>query len=339
MFPTVIGREFANGILTKYHSKPGGIYYPDPGLRMLFMEPNRTETMYYNGYTWLHKTDRFGFRNFRTVSNADVVLLGDSFIYGHGVDVEKTVGYFIEQISGHSVFNLARQGDCSLQQAYLITEYVQQFTPPKYVLYFFYENDISDLWNHHRTDEELMSFINTPLPQIKYEPKTDIKAAIKARDEGNYYEARGRSLYGALKHRSHLMRMLDWIEFAQNRKRPNSRPPEAKPTITPESHVVDDIDEEESIGWRYTKKAILYMNYISHLHGSRFSIVPITPDEKRHYTILKKFASEQKINFIDTQAINRANQSLFLPMDGHFSEKGAKAMAQIVIDQLLPTKD
>jgi hypothetical protein len=188
VFPTILGDEFANGILTKYHSRAGGIYYYDPVVRMLFMEPNRTEKMYYNGYTWVHQTDKFGFRNFRTVSDANVVLLGNSLIYGHGVDISKTVGYFIEQISGHSVANLAREGDSPVEQAYKLTEYMQQFGKPRYVLYFFYENDLNTLWSHGRTDQELLHFINTPLADMKYKPRADINSAIKARDERNYFE-------------------------------------------------------------------------------------------------------------------------------------------------------
>jgi len=117
---------------------------------------------------------------------------------------------------------------------------------------------------------------------------------------------------------------LDWIEFAQRRKRADTK----------RTYENRDVNNEKSIGWRYTQKAILYMNYISRIHGSRFFIVPITPDRKKHYVILKNFAHEQKIDFIDTQATDRANKSLFLPIDGHFNEKGARTMAQIVVEHL-----
>jgi hypothetical protein len=158
------------------------------------MEPNRTEKMYYNGHVWLHRTDQFGFRNYRTISNADMVLLGDSWIYGHGVEIEQTVAYFIQSIGGYTVFNLAQQGDCSLQQAYKLTEYMQKFGSPKHVLYFFFDNDIDDLYAY-RTDEELLEFINTPLGEITYKPRTDVVAALKARDESNYVQTHIGPLY------------------------------------------------------------------------------------------------------------------------------------------------
>ena len=323
-FPTILGAEFANGILNKYHTGAGGIYYADPGLRMRFMIPNfRTEHMYYSGYAWTHQTDRFGFRNFKTVTNADVVLLGDSFIYGHGVGIDQTVGFFLEKLTGYSVFNLARQGDCSFQEAYLLTDYLQRFESPRYVLYFYFENDIADLAGV-RTDQELMEFINTPLAEMKYPERVDINAALRARDEQNYLATHVGSLYTLLKQRILLLRIPDWMGFLQNHRR-------AAETVPDPDH---DPDNEESIGWRYTLKAITYMNYISQLHGARFLIVPITPSNKRHYAILKRFALEQNLEFIDTEAIDRSNQSLFLPRDGHFSGHGARTMAELVAEQL-----
>ena len=76
------------------------------------------------------------------------------------------------------------------------------------------------------------------------------------------------------------------------------------------------------------------MNHICKTAGSRFLIAPITPDNKKHYAILERFAREQKIDFIETKIIERANRSLFLPLDGHFNEHGARTMARIVVEHL-----
>src|SRR5436309_711612 len=91
----------------------------------------RTEALLVN---WTHETDAFGFRNRKVTVPADIVLLGDSMIYGHGLEYESTVGYLLERLTGLSVANLARQGDCAFQEAYLLTEYVSLFRP-RYVLY------------------------------------------------------------------------------------------------------------------------------------------------------------------------------------------------------------
>ncbi len=55
--------------------------------------------------------DRRGFRNAVSRDRAEVSLLGDSMIYGQGVDIDETVGHYLESEMGKSVVNLARQGD------------------------------------------------------------------------------------------------------------------------------------------------------------------------------------------------------------------------------------
>jgi len=76
--PTLLGDAYANGALSRYTVRAGGIYYRDRNLRMNFMIPNFETTMYANGYVWHHQTDALGFRNAVLHIPADVVLLGDS---------------------------------------------------------------------------------------------------------------------------------------------------------------------------------------------------------------------------------------------------------------------
>ena len=132
--PGVLGYEFASGVWSRYNTRPDGIYYEDPVLRMNFMLPNYRTEMYYNGHTWTHQTDALGFRNPHTMTEADVILLGDSFIYGHGIEIEQTVGRALERLTPYSVVNLARQGDCALQEAYLLTRHIGRFRPRHVVM-------------------------------------------------------------------------------------------------------------------------------------------------------------------------------------------------------------
>src|SRR5436190_13297312 len=109
-WPTLLGQEFANGALSRYSPKADGIYYVDRRLGIHFMIPNYRTTMYYNGYVWEHRTDALGFRNDPLHVPADVVLLGDSVVYGHGVNFEHTLGHLLERRTGLRVANLGRQG-------------------------------------------------------------------------------------------------------------------------------------------------------------------------------------------------------------------------------------
>lgn len=278
--------------------------------------------MYYYGYKWLHETDSLGFRNPVIPSQADIMLLGDSFIYGHGVEIDQTVGHFVEELTGRSVVNLGQQGDTSFQEAYKLTTYVDQFRP-RYVLYFYFDNDVSDLYLY-LTDEELNKFIDTPLDAIAYKKRMDVQVASKMRADENYRVRHSGSLFGLLKERMYLLKTYDWICFYLHQGEFYAR-------VADKSH---DVNNEDSLGWRYMKKSIVYMDHIAQAHHAQFVIVPITPNNKDHRRILQNFAREHKISFVDTEAIDKSNESLFLPRDGHFSEKGAKTLARLAVEHL-----
>jgi hypothetical protein len=107
-----------------------------------------------------------------------------------------------------------------------------------------------------------------------------------------------------LKQRLYVLKTLDWIQFSRNRKHAVAQP-------TDESR---NVNNDQSIGWRYTKKAILYMNYISQSYGSSLLVVPIIRTNKKYFTILEDFAREQNIDIVDTRAIYDGDRSfIFAP--------------------------
>lgn len=312
--PQLLGQAFANGVLSKYTDGPGGIYYKDRAAGMRFMIPNFTTRMYANGYVWTHRTDALGFRNRRLAVPADIALLGDSYIYGHGLDVESTVAAYLEDLTGMSVANLARQGDCPLQQAYLVAEFLPLFRP-RYVFYFFFENDISDLYAF-LDDAALQAFIDRPLWALHYPHRMDPAEALRERDR----RLGQRSLVTRLK-QSYVYRASRWLRW-QLRQDPRS-------AAVPRP-AARDLTDEHSLGWRYAAKAIRYMHATAREEGARLVIAPITPLTPRYTEILRGIAAEAGIDVIDTSALARADDALWLPGDEHLSALGARRLAELV---------
>jgi hypothetical protein len=311
--PQLLGPAFANGVLSKYTDGEGGIYYEDSVAGMRFMIPNFTATMYANGYVWTHQTDALGFRNPRLAIPVDIALLGDSYVYGHGVDVEFTVAASLEGLTGLAVANLARQGDCALQQAYLASEFLPLLRP-RYVFYFFFENDIADLYVF-LDDAALQAFVDRPLEEIRYPLRRDPEQALRERDE----RLRQRSLLTRAKQRAYVYRAWRWLRWQLGLRAAEAAPARPGPAAT----------EEGSLGWRYTEKAILYMREVARRHGAHFAIVPITPLRPRYQEILRRFAASAGIDFIDTSALVRADAALWLPGDHHLSPLGARRFAEL----------
>jgi hypothetical protein len=340
LWPTLLGVSFANGVRSRYTTRAGGIYYRDPPLRMNFMIPGLRTSMYYNGYTWTHEADALGFRNQRVVIPADVVLLGDSFIYGHGVELESTVGSYLAQILGRPVANLARQGDSAYQEAYLLSTHIGLYRP-RHVVYFYFENDVSDL-PASLTDEAMRAFVAAPLASIGYPPRMEVSQALRERER----RLASRAWYWPLTRRSYVVRAWRWLEWSRERApAPPARAPavagSGAPTVTTSAAPAPIAaaaptapdDDAGSLGWQYTRKAIAYMQYVAERHGARLLVVPITPTNPRHFQILRAIAAELSLPFLDTSALPR-DPSLWLPHDGHFSPAGARRMAEMVADQL-----
>jgi hypothetical protein len=320
-WPSVLGQHFANGLMTKYSTGSDGIYYVDPALHMNFMLPNFRTDMYYNGYHWTHQTDAHGFRNAVTRSHADALLLGDSNIYGQGVDFEQTVGYFLERATGLTVVNLARQGDASFQQAYLLHEYIGQFSP-RLVFYFFCENDIRDVY-FYLSDDELRRFIKTPISDISYPPRTNPVDAIRWRDADNDVARHTGSFVDQVVQHSYIVAVWKWVRSLRNEKELAERMADSK----------HDIMNPDSLGWQYTKHAISFMRRIARLHGAEFVVVPVPAANKRLTAILERFARGQGIPFVSTDIMDRDNPATrewYLAEDFHFSGLGAKTIAGLV---------
>jgi hypothetical protein len=357
-WPALLGTAFANGVLTRYTTREGGIYYRDPNLRMNFMIPGLRTTMRYNGYAWTHEADALGFRNRRVAIPAHVVLLGDSLIYGHGVELESTVGHFLEQILGRPVANLARQGDSPYQEAYLLTTHIGLYRP-RHVVYFYFENDVTDVAGF-LSEGAMRAFIDTPLEDIRYPPRMEVTQALREREK----KLASRRWHSALT-RAYVVRAWKWLVWTRRNAppAPAAAPvgpvtrttslagvPGGAPGNAPRADARSGVatpgpaagasaagarasDDPNSVGWRYTRKAITYMKYVSDQHGARMLVVPITKTEAHHLEILRGIAAELDLPFLDTSALPR-DPSLWLPGDGHFSPAGARRMAETVAERL-----
>jgi hypothetical protein len=212
-----------------------------------------------------------------------------------------------------SVANLARQGDCPLQQAYLVIEFLPVFRP-RYVFYFFFENDIADLYVF-LDDAALQAFVDRPLADIHYAHRLDPAQALREREE----RLGQRPLLTRVKQSSYVYRAGRWLRWQLGLREAAAAPRRSIPEAT----------DERSLAWRYTEKAILYMRAVAQRHDARFVIVPITPLTPRYREILRRIAIQAGIDFIDTLALTGVDPSLWLPEDGHLSPAGARRFAEL----------
>jgi len=111
----------------------------------------------FNHRGWWHRSDQLGNRNPEDWERADVLLLGDSMVYGHGVEEPETFASRLRAETGRRVVN-AGQTDSSAVE-YLAK--VQSFLPllhPKVVVIFLYRNDLGDI-RRARTSDQVRALI------------------------------------------------------------------------------------------------------------------------------------------------------------------------------------
>jgi hypothetical protein len=143
-----------------------------PQFRIALHRPSFTSHCYANGYHWTHTSDASGFRNPETWERADVVLLGDSMVYGHGLEERETLAHFLREETGLAVANQAITGGCPVH--YLV--YFNNFTlplKPRTVVVGFHPNDLADI-RTLRTPREIAMFA---------ESADDSDRAVLPRDE------------------------------------------------------------------------------------------------------------------------------------------------------------
>jgi hypothetical protein len=89
-------------------------------------------------------TDSRGFRNRREMEQADIVLIGDSYIEGHYVSDEQTCAEVLDRLTGLSVANLGVAGYGSLQELEVLQHYALSLNPRLVAWFFFEGNDLYD---------------------------------------------------------------------------------------------------------------------------------------------------------------------------------------------------
>jgi hypothetical protein len=160
-FPETLPQALGNHVASAYHAGPSGIYRYRPDLEMLAMRPHHEREMFFNGYRWRHRTDSMGFRNPGDRRTAHVVLLGDSMVYGHGLEEEATVRHQLEAILRRPVANWGLQGG-SIHQAYQLLKHFGPVVRPRFAFAFFLANDVTDLLAY-LSERDMTRFLEIPV--------------------------------------------------------------------------------------------------------------------------------------------------------------------------------
>ncbi len=142
----LLNEKLRHAAFSKYDTLPGGIFLFEGLTRSRVMRADHRTRAYSHGYFWTHETDARGYRNPAGIDNPRILLLGDSLVYGHGVEADETVAHFLRTDHGVAAFDMSAQGQCLYEHYLALRLHVDEIRPDT-VLLFVYVNDINDLEN------------------------------------------------------------------------------------------------------------------------------------------------------------------------------------------------
>lgn len=314
----VLPVALSNQVATGYHGGWNGIYRWDATTNMYRMRPDFVRSMFFNGYTWEHRTDGNGLRHPRPIESAPVLLLGDSMIYGHGVEQEDTVRERLERELGVPVANLGMQGASAHEEFQLLRSPGLSLDPKVAVVFFLY-NDPTDLLD--RLSQEEMN-------ELVFSPPRDLDAP--------YFTQRRRVGPDAFREwisGFYSVRALDAVSELANRawKESGNAHAARRPFWGKEANLA--LGAHNELVRRMNRLA--RENDVVLLHvfidtGQRPRL------ESRFERILRTLSDAEGIPFLSLgpafDAARAAGHEPFLPKDGHFSAKGAHVVAETIAD-------
>jgi len=330
LFPSIPGPRLANYVFSRYGVFTGGIYVRDPVSRVHFMWPGYTTETAWNGYRWRHSTDGRGFRNPQGAPH-ELLLLGDSLIYGHGVEETETVAHFLRAEWGRGAYNLGRQGACLLDEYVFLRTWLAELAPRDVVLTVFL-NDFHDL-TVYRTAEEIAR-----APELAYDYAAIRRwAGTLAERQPNRLRRWVATLPSIRLLRGIVRSSLGPISFATPAWAATE--PDAPEFLLPLGSA-----EQRAVFARYYRRLFADLAARTRDAGARLHVVYLSAGaERRHWNdaqeraiaLLADAAAGAGLPLFDTRPEFAGCEACFLPADGHYSPAGHRRLAELLATRVL----
>jgi len=340
--------EWGNSLGSPYHSSGTGIYRWDPEWNMSRPRPHYERSAVMYGYRWLHRSDHWGYRNPEDWNTAQVILMGDSFIYGHGVDEKDTVrARLASLIPGQVVSNLGLQG-AAIDHEYEIFKHDALRLKPEHVILFFFANDLTDLVVRLRP-EEMERVLKMPLEETEKKYFDPDSGPIK---RNSILEPMESLLNG-----TYLVRTFQYVVKKE------TSPPRQNytPDLTPEGGAPEGSNKwDETVGdaadygstWeeapffkqnpplrlamKFHLRMLEKIHWLAEREGVHLYHVVIASPDPIVSRLLEQQCEKLDIPHLYLPPIlekaQREGKQVFLPNDGHFTGEGAQVTARKVLE-------
>jgi len=327
LWPGVLGGQVANVAYTGYHWQRGGIYMLDPH-RGPVLRPSFGRRMYWSGHWWWHQTNEDAYRGPR-LERADVILLGDSMVYGHGVEEPDTIAARFAARTGLAAANLGQQGTCLLQSFLALRVHGPRLRP-RVVYACAHFSDLDEVVRYYER-AELRRFLASPsgapaapLAREEYRPQLDWNLRqLFARNLALPLRVGGIS--GA------VVRSLRVRTPASSAGRRDPFMPTREEIAAPLEALAADAPPEERLPWLTERRAAAEIKLLSDALGARLVLFDLGYPEA-HSRAVEALAEELGCGYCPAGRValarSLAGEVVYLSDDGHWNGAGAEIVAE-----------
>ncbi|MCW5872756.1 MAG: hypothetical protein KIS61_36235 [Candidatus Eremiobacteraeota bacterium] len=308
-----LGPRVSTELFRSYSIERCGIYLLDPLHSIQFMWPNRHTRCMVNGYAWSNDTDERGLRNPRDCAS-DILVFGDSFLYGHGVELADSAVDILRRKYGWKVYNMARQGD-SIYQQYTLFRLYFDILKPRHLILCPFANDFQDIEQVRSPQEQLQPM------EFKPDYVDEVRSAMHSPEartpRGNWFTT------------SYAYRLVAML----------GRKDKADGGFQPPANEAVREERFQRQGYFY---ALLFQDLVTRARaaGCTVDVVYMDTAENRdaywsveQERIGKYFAwlcARSRVPFYSTRELLQGHPEYLLPHDGHLSPLGNQAFAALV---------
>ncbi len=323
--PGVLRGWYANLVLNGYHAEGDGIYAPDDHLGRR-LEPGVQRAIYWNGYWWRHDANPDGYRG-PIAAPGGAVFLGDSMVYGHGVETDETLPARFERATGLSTANLGQQGTC-LIQALILLRSKGLALAPRYVFVCSHPTDLDDPFAIYPS-EELRRFA----AEDDYAPLARAELRGVARNPFDWWLKHASAPLRAGRLLSALVTPPRADVLERIRPDAGSGPfiPTAAAVAAPFRPAAPDATADERFGWALHERALAEIARLC--AARRIRLVSFDLGYPAAFSSAVEDASRRlgiAYSPAGREILQRAQRGepMYLPHDGHWSPVGCDAMAR-----------
>lgn len=294
-------------------------------LKLKLHRPNFETDCYFFGYHWRHRSDGYGWRNPETWESADLVVLGDSIVYGHGVDEEQTTAHFLRGLLQQRVVNMGMTGASPVH--YLA--YLHNFAlplEPRVVVVFFFTNDLQDL-RKRRSPEQLASFVASGKGrETRVLPRATLLGKLRfGSEEASWLDRL--AVYRLAEYRLRAWRpSRPAPEIDSKASRWDGTEPDQLGLAPPPDELLDRMEARPTIA--YIRRALSMMAESSRQANASLVVGHIGRRKKTDWLlrrVLRQTSVEQGFHYFETPVLEGRYR---LPNDGHLSEDGHRRLAE-----------